>query len=635
MIKKKICIILSILLVIFAVVCAFAGDGIIFNDLELPLSLNKENYASSVIICGVELKNGKYMDCNFIVYEDEEFLYDDFSEDEEEDLEEELVSNTNDLSDGPGGGDDPYSGSGLGIDYDEGFAYLKDGTLQLHDFQVGDGTLTSGINADTHDLDIYLEGENIINIATASEDGIICHDLTLSGEDGMLTIDIDANEEGKNCAGIRCNNFFLDSTGGSSRTLTVSSCAEGIVCNHFIMYQCVEDLVDIASVGTGLLCSNFTLYTENQCFVKVDAGDSSKSIQSDGIHASGAIYVESQESASDTIAIQSDSIGIISNSDIKITSGILNIAGSGTAAIKSEGTLTIDIEDHETTLPDRAIKIDIEGYDNGFMADTIIIDEAEVSLANIGDIGINADKIIINNGEITIDAGQTALYTSRDGNLYIGPFMNIDAGECEGEEEPVEEYGGEPFAHLFYCPHDRVVWVEGKEPTYFEDGWRGCYKCEDCKRYFEDEYCENVIKNYNKWKKGAGKLGRLIPPEHKSAIPVPANTGTPGNPVKLGEGTWTVDENGVWTFRTNAPFKNTWGCIELPPTVEGEPPKAGWFFFNDEGKMLTGWQLINGKWYYLSEEHDGTYGACQLGGVTKDGYILDENGAWTGERIAQ
>ena len=43
---------------------------------------------------------------------------------------------------------------------------------------------------------------------------------------------------------------------------------------------------------------------------------------------------------------------------------------------------------------------------------------------------------------------------------------------------------------------------------------------------------------------------------------------------------------------------------------------------------LTGWQLIGGKWYYLNPAKDGTFGSCQLGGVTPDGWTVDKNGAW-------
>ena len=44
--------------------------------------------------------------------------------------------------------------------------------------------------------------------------------------------------------------------------------------------------------------------------------------------------------------------------------------------------------------------------------------------------------------------------------------------------------------------------------------------------------------------------------------------------------------------------------------------------------MLTGWQLINGKWYYFSK----TSGAVPLGSMyretrTPDGYYVDKDGA--------
>lgn len=55
--------------------------------------------------------------------------------------------------------------------------------------------------------------------------------------------------------------------------------------------------------------------------------------------------------------------------------------------------------------------------------------------------------------------------------------------------------------------------------------------------------------------------------------------------------------------------------------------KDCWYYLKDNGAMKTGWQEINGKWYYL--EPDGKMAANT---VTPDGYRLDRNGVWTGER---
>ena len=105
-------------------------------------------------------------------------------------------------------------------------------------------------------------------------------------------------------------------------------------------------------------------------------------------------------------------------------------------------------------------------------------------------------------------------------------------------------------------------------------------------------------------------------------------TGTWDRPVS--GGLWQMDADGVWYYRTTRPFRNTWGYIVNPYAGEGQH-RADWFWFDDRGRMLTGWQFINGKWYYLNPSMDGTLGACLIGpGKTPDGYEIDASGAWTG-----
>lgn len=102
-------------------------------------------------------------------------------------------------------------------------------------------------------------------------------------------------------------------------------------------------------------------------------------------------------------------------------------------------------------------------------------------------------------------------------------------------------------------------------------------------------------------------------------------TGSIGHPVT--DGKWIYDEKtGTWSYKTIYKFTETWGNILNPLTHE-----PGWFYFDRNGNMLTGWQklLWNGswKWFYFRQEPGPRYGECQLGGVTPDGYPLNPDGS--------
>jgi len=70
--------------------------------------------------------------------------------------------------------------------------------------------------------------------------------------------------------------------------------------------------------------------------------------------------------------------------------------------------------------------------------------------------------------------------------------------------------------------------------------------------------------------------------------------------------------------------------------------QTGWFTDTDgniyylnpvsdgtRGRMVIGWQQIDGKWYYFSQaEGSGTMGALLRNTVTPDGYKVDAKGVW-------
>lgn len=111
-------------------------------------------------------------------------------------------------------------------------------------------------------------------------------------------------------------------------------------------------------------------------------------------------------------------------------------------------------------------------------------------------------------------------------------------------------------------------------------------------------------------------------------------------------GTWEQTAQG-WKFKTSsgsyasarwALINNEWYFFNDQGIM-----LTGWHFLNDrwfylnqdpitgEGRMLTGWQQINGKWYYLNPVSDGNKGAMAADAWIGDWYV-DASGAWIPEK---
>lgn len=118
-----------------------------------------------------------------------------------------------------------------------------------------------------------------------------------------------------------------------------------------------------------------------------------------------------------------------------------------------------------------------------------------------------------------------------------------------------------------------------------------------------------------------------------------------------------IDENGKLKFDWYADNSNNWYMLNREHNGHFGAALTGWYYEKQDGKwyflnpadskMLTGWQFINGQWYYL---HTNTLGATYVGDnetgwkftgievrphgsmyvseTTPDGYTVDGSGAW-------
>ena len=92
---------------------------------------------------------------------------------------------------------------------------------------------------------------------------------------------------------------------------------------------------------------------------------------------------------------------------------------------------------------------------------------------------------------------------------------------------------------------------------------------------------------------------------------------------------WHQDAStGDWYYLSEA-HDGSFGAMQV-----GWVQSAGrWYYLNPatggpKGAMMTGWQLVGGKWYYLYPQVDGPKGACAIDTVTPDGYQVGPTGAW-------
>lgn len=96
-------------------------------------------------------------------------------------------------------------------------------------------------------------------------------------------------------------------------------------------------------------------------------------------------------------------------------------------------------------------------------------------------------------------------------------------------------------------------------------------------------------------------------------------------------GEWRYNEEGKWSFFFDGQQAIGRWVTAINPAAGVN--KAGWFYFDEKGEMLTGWQKIKDfdgieRWYYLNPYPGYWYGACYRNAVTPDGYEVDANGVW-------
>ena len=131
-------------------------------------------------------------------------------------------------------------------------------------------------------------------------------------------------------------------------------------------------------------------------------------------------------------------------------------------------------------------------------------------------------------------------------------------------------------------------------------------------------------------------------------------------------GSWTLSEDGYWYCSVNGlACQNAWAFLYNPYGNNGAG-STGWYRFDSEGRMLTGWFLdADGRWYYLNPVSNGELGTMitgwqwianeegtefcyyffpQPGGpmgamavqtTTPDGFEVNEQGRWCVNRTEQ
>lgn len=137
----------------------------------------------------------------------------------------------------------------------------------------------------------------------------------------------------------------------------------------------------------------------------------------------------------------------------------------------------------------------------------------------------------------------------------------------------------------------------------------------------------------------------------------------PSMPSYVVTGTWMQNAAGQWMFADKErTYAKEWAAVHNPyaSTADGQSAYdwfrfdengflvTGWYQDTDgnryylnsspdgtQGRMLTGWNWIDGQCLYFEEESNGTRGALRCNAVLPDGKQTNEDGAWILNGVVQ
>ena len=155
-----------------------------------------------------------------------------------------------------------------------------------------------------------------------------------------------------------------------------------------------------------------------------------------------------------------------------------------------------------------------------------------------------------------------------------------------------------------------------------------------------------------------------VNPENPYDVTYTKPDGTPAKDEWVGDGKdwYHVDEDGKLSYDWYLEEGNTWYKLNKETGDRFGAALVGWnfepmddrryFFDPSTTKMLTGWQNIDGKWYYFTKQNEAQtyfgnnrtgwkydptkpgkpYGSLYQNENTPDGYQVDENGVWINKK---
>ena len=103
--------------------------------------------------------------------------------------------------------------------------------------------------------------------------------------------------------------------------------------------------------------------------------------------------------------------------------------------------------------------------------------------------------------------------------------------------------------------------------------------------------------------------------------------------LRFSDGTWPMaDRTGAYHWEK---INGRWWAFGadgyISPGWIYDMIYQSWFYVDDNHGMLTGWQFINGKWYYFNPNPDGIAGTMYVKRQTPDGWYVKEDGSWDEE----